>query len=351
MFRLTLLICVALALFPACEKEQAPVEPDPCAPFPCDTCDNYFPPPRGLQGSPSLREVCAMSEGRISPDGRYLAYSGYNADYAIEPRHFPIAGLCVMEIASKRNVVFLPGFFHARSWTPDSRTLYFVEITKQISALDMETKEVRQYPELGEFEWLSVSPSGKYVFCYGMKKGSGVYGMVRWNMTLDTAEFITNQNEVYNSFMVINDSIVCAISPSRWTGKRIWYYNVVSKRLWYVPCPAFGDDFTPSKVQGDLSPDGKHVIFAPLKDIDRNDGYLDVGVWTVNLETLEVRQILQRHPYYVFTYWKPVWSSNSTFIATWFCRKDSTSLLYEYDLTGKPTRQLTKRSTRFWVEN
>jgi hypothetical protein len=44
------------------------------------------------------------------------------------------------------------------------------------------------------------------------------------------------------------------------------------------------------------------------------------------------------------------WSGNSTFVASWYYRKDSTELLYEYNLAGKPIRQLNTRYTKYWVE-
>lgn len=141
--------------------------------------------------------------------------------------------------------------------------------------------------------------------------------------------------------MVLNDSVVCSINPSKSS-----IYYVETKELKHVECPGFGDELA-GVYRGEISPDKKQVIFDPVKP-ENNDGYLDIGVWVLNLGSLEVRQTLPRHPYYRFKNQYPVWSTNSSFVAQWFCLKDSTLLLYEYDLTGKPLRQLTKRSTKFW---
>jgi hypothetical protein len=77
---------------------------------------------------------------------------------------------------------------------------------------------------------------------------------------------------------------------------------------------------------------------------------LSDGIWLLELETLQARQVLPRHSYYNYFRERLVWSGNSSFVASWFCRKDSTELLYEYNLAGKPIRQLNTRYTKYWVE-
>jgi len=72
-------------------------------------------------------------------------------------------------------------------------------------------------------------------------------------------------------------------------------------------------------------------------------------VSTLNLETFVLHQILPLHPHAKCDRQLPIWSSNTSFVASWFCAKELSLLVYEYDLNGKPLQQLTWRNTEFWV--
>lgn len=88
---------------------------------------------------------------------------------------------------------------------------------------------------------------------------------------------------------------------------------------------------------------GCHAINVSLyRDI--RDALLRLGAVTAYMHGVTLSACMGNTSNSVY----PVWSANSSFVAQWFCLNDSTLLLYEYDLTGKPLRQLTKRSTKFW---
>jgi len=290
-----------------------------------------------------------MRKGRISPDGRYLLFSAGNSDYAHSWRTFPISALSIMEIATKKIIWYELGFFHSWIWGKDSKTSYYVRYGGTIASINIETMKTKEYPEKGIFEGLEISPSGRYLFPLGYTP-TLKYGVLRWDLQTDS--LISVRELCYAlDYMALNDSVVCAIIPENGSlsGEQgIYSFNANAQEIHRVPCPAFDDLFIGSW-SSDLSPDGKQILFDPLAHREKNDYYFDMGVWTLNLETLALRQILLHHPHARFDRQLPVWSSNSSFVATWFCAKDSSELLYEYDLNGKPLRQLTWRNTEYWV--
>jgi hypothetical protein len=336
---------IALMIMTACTESSVDVPPDPCSPMPCDTCDNYYPPPPGVKADGAVPFVCWSARGRISPDGRYVVYETGNSDYVTyRERNFPIVGLLVLEIATNRTVLFLSGFFNDWCWAPDSRTVYFLRAGRQpVSSVNIETEEVTSWPELGSFEKMYLAANARIMYLKGVPLGGTKYGIVRWDLQSGIADFIIDAPEMYNDLMVLNDSVLCALAMSK-----VYFLNVHTKQLQSVHVPAL--EMWNGVSEANLSPDGKLILFQTFGPISNRDGYVSDGVWLFELETLQARQVLPRHPYYRFYGERPVWSGNSTFVASWFCRKDSTQLLYEYNLAGKPIRQLNTRYTKYWVE-
>lgn len=94
-----------------------------------------------------------------------------------------------------------------------------------------------------------------------------------------------------------------------------------------------------------LSPDRTKLLMdvASVKgNMYRENG----GVYILDLKTRTARNVLKRQ-YWIQQY-LPTWSSNSTFYASYYCRKDSSAMLYEYDLNGKVLRQVTFKGMKLY---
>jgi hypothetical protein len=339
---------IALVIMTACTESSVDILPDPCAPFPCDTCDNYYPPPSGYQNSEAVPSVCRATRGRISPDGRYVLYVAGNADYSTYPeRNFPVSGLLVLEIASGRTVMFLPGFFNDWLWAADSRTVYYLRAGRQpLSSIHIDTEEVRSWPELGSFEAIELTANARTMYLTGVPTDGTKAGIVRWDIQTGKSDFITDAPEIkFNGAMVINDSVLCALANRE---HNVYFLNVRTKQLDTLHVPAL--EMWGGVGKAEISPDGTRILFIAGGSQQSTDGYVSDGIWLLDLPSLVVTQVLPRNPYHRFYREFPVWSSNATFVASWFCRKDSTELLYEYNVAGKPIRQLNTRYTKYWVE-
>jgi hypothetical protein len=339
---------MSIAMLTACTESSVDVPPDPCSPMPCDTCDNYYPPPPGVQADGAVPFVCWSYRGRISPDRRYIVYETGNQDYVTyRERNFPIVGLLVLEIATNRTVLFLSGFFNDWLWAPDSRTVYFLRAGMQpVSSVSIETEEIKSWPELGRFEKMYLAANARIMYLKGVPPGGSKAGIVRWDLQTGASDFITDAPEIkFNGAMVLNDSVLCGLGRN---DQKVYFLNVHTKQLQSVHVPDLR--LWSGVGEADPSPDGKRILFQTAGPISTGDGYVSDGVWLLELETLQARQVLPRHSYYNYLRERPVWSGNNTFVASWFCRKDSTELLYEYNLAGKPIRQLNTRYTKYWVE-
>jgi len=96
----------------------------------------------------------------------------------------------------------------------------------------------------------------------------------------------------------------------------------------------------------DLSPDGTKI----LADFGDTRGILyreDRGLYLFVFENRTVRKVLPGQ-YWGQAYY-PRWSSNSTFFASYLCRKDNAAMEYEFDLNGKTIRQMTYTYQKFWL--
>jgi hypothetical protein len=95
----------------------------------------------------------------------------------------------------------------------------------------------------------------------------------------------------------------------------------------------------------DLSPDRTKI----LADISTGEGILERerrGLYLFDLTTMSARQVL-RGQYWGYEYY-PKWTSNTTFMASYHCRKDTAAMIYEYDLCGRVIRQVTYKEMKFY---
>jgi hypothetical protein len=345
-----LLAASVLILATACEDEHGLAPPDaPCAS--CDTCNNLKLPPTGpwYQDGEIVPAVQHTYRGKMSPDGRYLAYLGGNSDYRNDERTYPISGLVVQDVATRRVLHFFLGFYSWFSWHPDAKHLYYVE-SSILRRLNVQTGENVRYDSLGHWERVAVTSSGRYVYLSGYTQPTSKNGIWQWDPEGNGLRFINGDELFKRNYLVVDDTLLCAVNVGQTihpTG--LYYLNVLTGSVRFIRIPAMNGLFTASSYRGDLSRDSRFVIFNPyVADKKLNDGYADAGIWLLDLESLRLRQVLPKHLHYRFRFRDPQWCTDRTFIADWLCVKDSTVSLYEYSLDGRPLRKLTDRNLRFW---
>lgn len=100
-----------------------------------------------------------------------------------------------------------------------------------------------------------------------------------------------------------------------------------------------------SKGRFSLSPDRKRILMdvASAKGIWDKD---NAGLFLLDIPSRTARKILPAQ--YWAHHYTPTWSSNTTFFASYHCRKDTTAMLFEYDLNGKVLRQVTFKEMKLY---
>ena len=97
----------------------------------------------------------------------------------------------------------------------------------------------------------------------------------------------------------------------------------------------------------DLSPDrmkilADHRAGNPFTNVNRTG----VGLYLYDMSARTVRRVLPGQ--YWYNVYRPVWTSNSTFFASWYCSCDSTEMVHEYDLNGRVLKQITFKHMKLY---
>ncbi|MBE0645838.1 MAG: hypothetical protein IH600_17285 [Bacteroidetes bacterium] len=203
---------MAVMLSIACEDEHGLAPTDaPCAA--CDTCNNLKLPPTGpwYQDGERVPAVQFTYRGKISPDGRYLAFLGGNSDYRNDERTYPISGLVVQDVATRRVLHFFLGFYSWFAWHPDALHLYYVK-GSILFRLNVQTGESVHYDGLGHWEGVQVTASGKFIYLSGYIDGVAKNGI--WRCKEDGTElfFITDDARFKWNYMTVDDSLLYALN-------------------------------------------------------------------------------------------------------------------------------------------
>lgn len=346
---------IAAALLMSCvsscgtEKDRLSIN-QPC--LDCNDCFNELKPPAGppyVDGT-ALPAVSWTFNGRLSPSGSYLAFYGNDQDYARNERRYPVSGLCIRDEIAGQIIHFVPNAYGPYQWGRNSDILYFLS-NGALKSLSIATGIINDHSYLGTYERIEVSPTGNAVFLCGFRSGLFDYGVARWNLSSDSIEFITSRSQVKQRYIVANDTLLYSIilsSKSQEGLQGFYSYNTTDGRLRYSEIHSDLSMFSGSQVTMELSPDGKRILIDPIGIQDLNEGYSDMGVWIYDIQENRLHQVLDRHPCYLFTRQRPSWTSRVSFLANWYCAKDSSVTLNEYSLSGRVIRKLTAPRMKFW---
>jgi len=97
----------------------------------------------------------------------------------------------------------------------------------------------------------------------------------------------------------------------------------------------------------DVSLNNEFIIFQTTKKGSIPNPWNN-GIWLMDTETWTARKI--RGAQYWNKQYYPTWASESTFYASVYCRNDSSSMVWEFDLNGNPIRQITTKDMNVWKE-
>ena len=322
--RIVFFIC-SLAVLHACSDEN-PTEP-PKSNDPFADCGNDEP----ISSNDSAWSMFPWARYRIS-ELRISSYNGYWAG-TYERHNFASTDLTyasgVFLYDPHRNVP-ITGFTDSwgHSWSPDGKTLLFTN-SNTIYTYNQLNGKLTQLtePEASDIAYWSVDGKHIYYRHYGTyvmnpdgSEKRPVTDMIWRAKVLDASRLVAVYKDTLRIFNIPDSTLTKIYKPEMDPSHHLNAY--------------------------DISPDSKFIIF----QTQQNGGVLDPwgnGVWLMHTKTWTAKKIRGAqwwgHEYY------PTWASDNTFYASVFCRKDSSSMIWEFDLNGNPIRQITTKEMRVWL--
>jgi hypothetical protein len=326
-------------LFQRCSNDNPASPPDtPCNDITiCDTCDTFD----SLTHEDSVHQVYPWSIYDVSllrrtPDSKY--YFGkcrYDWRDGNNFRYNPSTGkIDILKIDSTQ--VYWLGVTGVEI-SPDGKSVLTNNPGGAIFIINVESLSSHRLTTASKFP--SWSLDGERIYFY---KSQGT-----WSMKTDGSDVrsIVNGLTIPRQFA---DSTILGVQSD---GFYMYDMRNDSKVKCSFSIPNEHQKFGPGT--WDLSPDRTRAL-ADISDKrqetpelrDEYGYYGDGGVYLFDFRTNTARRILP------WQYWGPAfeprWASNSTFYATYACRKEKAAMVYEFDLNGKTLRQVTFKEQRFY---
>jgi hypothetical protein len=324
-----ILVQVVLLLFLACCSDDSPIIPTipPCNDISlCDTCDTgaprnpadsslNLPPPlyytiMYLQKSPTSNIVAGSS-----------ALDGWNNIWGLYNNF-------LYDQATKE-ITIVPGSSWVE-WSNDGKKI-LSQFGWDIGILTVETKQFVTFLPSSSSQptW---SFDGEWIY---FQRGSNS----TWVMRINGLELRLLDNN-FTSPRQFNDSLLLGLSEDT-----LSFFNLRTETKY--PCgfdiPNENQRFWGVSTGLHQSPNRKYVLGEVISKHGNPD---DAGLYLFDFVNTTASKIFPSQfwgqPY------RPRWSSNSTFFATYYCRKDSAAMVYEFDLNGKTLRQVTFKEQRFY---
>lgn len=221
-------------------------------------------------------------------------------------------------------------------WSPDGRKL-LLSTYSALYVIDIPSLEVRNITPVGIGVLGTWTLDGSCIYArYGSKsEPAGIYSM---KSNGSNKKFITNQ--VWNATKLLDKNRLFAPYPDS-----IRTFNINTGVLSLSYRPQVRMESHPELY--DISPDRQSILYETWHQGDIYEPWGN-GIWVMDTATWSPRKVLGaqwwRHEYY------PTWASESTFYASVYCRNDSSSMVWEFDLNGNPIRQVTTKDMHVWME-
>jgi len=321
-------IFTAIHILVGC-KNESPVKPPDVLPPPCDTCDTYLP----LENVDSLYfnipwpkyiicDVYASSRGFLA--GSTLLQGWQNR--GIEYYGFIYNPMTTTVIGFYGSDMF--------GWSHDGRYLLVGAGFNGVGVLDIETMKTYRpvWDDYSEYSW-SLDDEWIYMHRYG--------GTFRVRPRETNVELISYN---FRGGRQIDSTHLITFSDSGLVTYNMKTAEFHSLSWSYLP--------PPSNLiilhQWSLSPDRTKI----LADVPGSGGLNNptrdgAGLYLFDLKAESVRKVLPGQ--YWFQEYHAQWTSNSTFFASYHCRKDSTSMVFEYNLNGRVLRQVTFKEMKLYL--
>lgn len=322
-----LLVCYA-----GCKDAPVPVTPVDCDALPCDTCSTFAP----ISGWDSLYN---------KPRAKYTIMK-----VAFNPRRNELIGHVNKSWSPHFNGVFIYNIMTRETsilnawdfalFSSGDRMLVSFDGWNGIGVYDFASRsgwKITSIPD--DFQVLHLSIDEKHIFADSAHRS--------FRITLDGS-----QREALTDSIVapqqLNEKTLIGIFRFTKPREGIRTFNLESKQEQWIdftglpPNMNWGFAMASTFV---LSPDRTRILMdvASAAGIyDRENG----GLFLLDIASRAARKVLPKQhwgqPYYA------TWSSNSTFFASYHCRKDTTAMLFEYDLNGKVLRQVTFKEMKLY---
>jgi len=330
--KLSKYLIAAVLLIWACDEDDKSVAPRPCTDISiCDTCNNggpRDPVDSSLNLPPSPRYIISYVQ-RGTSDYIFVGcceLEGWNGIYQ-QYNNF-------VYDSKTQEIRIIPG----SSWldlSPDRKKILSRYGYYDFVIIDAETYEYTtlRRESSGNPHW---SIDGQSIY---YQQGGKVWS----TRIIDLAT--TSYDANLNSPQQFNDTVIVG-----YKNDTLYYYNINSNTL--SSCgfniPSENQTFGVGYNSIELSPDRKYALgqVVPLHVSDNDTNQYNSGLYLFDFAQKKTRRILKSqhwsNPYY------QKWTNRDTFFASYYCRKDSAAMVYEFDLNGKTIRQVTFKEQKYY---
>ncbi len=321
-----LLVCYA-----GCKDAPVPVTPVDCDALPCDTCNTFAP----ISGWDSLYN---------KPDAKYMISKVVFNQHRNElighvkkswSPHF--SGVFIHNILTKETTILNAWDFAL--FSSGDRMLVAFSGWNGIGIYEFELKEYRKITSIpDQFVRPILSIDESYIIADSSH--------TPYRISLDGLQRVVMSDSLIRPQQLDEKTI---IGLHRFTKPRegVLIMDLETKAHKWMDFTGLPADMNWGFAEFTfvLSPDRTRI----LMDVASSRGIWvreNGGLFLLDIASQTARKVLPQQ--YWGQPWYATWSSNSTFFASYHCRKDTTAMLFEYDLNGKVLRQVTFKEMKLY---
>lgn len=222
-------------------------------------------------------------------------------------------------------------------WSPDGKTLILIQ-GFQLYRIDIPSMDLRNLTEGYDVALGSWAPDGsKLFFSHNGQKTPGLpNGM--YSMNVDGSEKRW-EGDPGAFALLLNDSTFMGFKSD----SLIFLHRGSGLRTTkHIP----ELDEWPYTDQLDISNSRNLIVFCTVRKGSLHDPWGN-GLWLLDTKTWTPRKI--RGAQWWNNLYYPTWAPNGNIYASVYCRKDSSSMVWEFDLNGNPLRRITEKIMRVWM--